>query len=277
MINALDHVTLVVRDLAAARERYTALLGRAPNWHGGGAGAEHLWFQLDNIALDILSPVGEGMSGAMTRAHLDANGDGIWGVAYQTPDLDALLTLLARRGIAATPAHPLVSKHVETRQSRTWRMATATIDGVLAFLIEQAPDAPVWPRSEPLAPSAVAGLDHAVIRTPAPERALATYGARLGLDLRLDRTAEEWGTRFLFFRLGDLTLEIVHALNEGVSAGPDKAWGLTWRTPDLDAAHARIAAANFNVSEIRAGRKPGTRVFTVRDGTCGVPTLMIGT
>jgi hypothetical protein len=29
------------------------------------------------------------------------------------------------------------------------------------------------------------------------------------------------------------------------------------------------------VSEIRAGRKPGTRVMTVRDGTCGVNTLLL--
>jgi hypothetical protein len=29
------------------------------------------------------------------------------------------------------------------------------------------------------------------------------------------------------------------------------------------------------VSEVRDGRKPGTRVFSVRDGTCGVPTLIL--
>jgi hypothetical protein len=36
-----------------------------------------------------------------------------------------------------------------------------------------------------------------------------------------------------------------------------------------------IRTAGFDVSELRDGRKPGTRVFTVRDGSCGVPTLMI--
>jgi hypothetical protein len=29
------------------------------------------------------------------------------------------------------------------------------------------------------------------------------------------------------------------------------------------------------VSEVRGGRKPGTRVVSVKDGTCGVPTLLI--
>ena len=35
---------------------------------------------------------------------------------------------------------------------------------------------------------------------------------------------------------------------------------------------ARIAAVQ---SEVRTGRKPGTRVMTVRSGTCGVPTLLV--
>jgi len=34
-------------------------------------------------------------------------------------------------------------------------------------------------------------------------------------------------------------------------------------------------AAGLDVAEVRLGRKPGTRVFTVRDKTCGVPTLVL--
>jgi hypothetical protein len=44
---------------------------------------------------------------------------------------------------------------------------------------------------------------------------------------------------------------------------------------DPEAARARMAAAGFDVSEVRAGRKPGTHVFTVRDAPAGVPTLML--
>ncbi|MGH6950206.1 MAG: hypothetical protein ACREH4_05005, partial [Vitreimonas sp.] len=57
--------------------------------------------------------------------------------------------------------------------------------------------------------------------------------------------------------------------------GRDRLWGLSWRVADADAARARLAAAGANVSDVRAGLKPGTRVFTVRDRTCGVATLMI--
>jgi hypothetical protein len=30
------------------------------------------------------------------------------------------------------------------------------------------------------------------------------------------------------------------------------------------------------VSDVRVGRKPGTRVFTVRERTCNVATIVIG-
>src|SRR5437867_3013847 len=51
--------------------------------------------------------------------------------------------------------------------------------------------------------------------------------------------------------------------------------GLCWRVADIDATHARRAQAGVDVSEVRTGRKPGTRVMTVRSGTCGVPTLLV--
>jgi hypothetical protein len=45
--------------------------------------------------------------------------------------------------------------------------------------------------------------------------------------------------------------------------------------PDADAARARLLDAGVDASEVRAGRRPGTRVLTVKSGTCGVPTLLI--
>ena len=114
-----------------------------------------------------------------------------------------------------------------------------------------------------------------VIRTPDPERAAALYGARLGLDMRLDRSNPTWGARLMFFRCGDLIVELAHDLRAGVSAGPDRLWGLSWRRTTPPAAIARLRGAGLDVSDTRPGRKPGTHVFTVRDGTCGVPTLML--
>ena len=138
------------------------------------------------------------------------------------------------------------------------------------------------PAAEPPSPftddeaACVSVLDHVVVRTPNPERAVAFYAGRLGLDLRLDRSKEKWGARLLFFRCGDLVVEIAHDLKKGVSDAPDQLWGLSWRVPDVARAHARLTAAGLAVTEPRDGRRPGSQVFSVNDRTEGVPTLVIG-
>ena len=48
---------------------------------------------------------------------------------------------------------------------------------------------------------------------PDPERTAALYGARLGLDMKLDRTIAALGTRFLFFRTGGLVFEVKAVLS----------------------------------------------------------------
>jgi catechol 2,3-dioxygenase-like lactoylglutathione lyase family enzyme len=107
------------------------------------------------------------------------------------------------------------------------------------------------------------------------DRAVANFGGRLSLDLRLDRSNEAWGVRQLFFKAGDAVIEFGASLKAPASDGPDSFGGLAWRVPDPVAAQAAMAAAGFNVSEVRARRKPGTHVITVRDAPAGVPTLML--
>ena len=58
-------------------------------------------------------------------------------------------------------------------------------------------------------------------------------------------------------------------------ADRDRLWGLSWRVRDAEASRERLLALDFDVSEVRDGRKPGTRVFSIRDGTHGVPTLVL--
>jgi catechol 2,3-dioxygenase-like lactoylglutathione lyase family enzyme len=113
-----------------------------------------------------------------------------------------------------------------------------------------------------------------VISTADPEGAAALYGARLGLDMALDRSHPDWG-RLMFFRCGDLIVEVTHKPGKAAETAPDRLRGICWRVADIDATHARLVADGLDVSEIRTGRKPGTRVMTVRKGTCGVPTLLV--
>ena len=84
----------------------------------------------------------------------------------------------------------------------------------------------------------------------------------------------DWG-RLMFFRCGDLIVEVAHRPGKEADAAQDRLRGMCWRVADIDATHARLAAGGVDVSEVRTGRKPGTRVMTVRNGTCGVPTLLV--
>ena len=155
------------------------------------------------------------------------------------------------------------------------RAATEATRGVRLFFMERDKERPLSVRTTP---GAITAMDHVVVSTPDPERAAALYGARLGLDMALDRSHPDWG-RLMFFRCGDLIVEVTH--RPAKSADPprdvrhDRLSGICWRVADIDAIHARLTQAGVDVSDVRTGRKPGTRVMTVRSGTCGVPTLLV--
>jgi catechol 2,3-dioxygenase-like lactoylglutathione lyase family enzyme len=185
-------------------------------------------------------------------------------MVFATESLDKAARLLERRAVPV--AH---------NGERLVLSAEATHGVPIAFVERQQAPAPSSLAKSAEAAS-ISALDHVVVRTPNPERAIAFYAGRLGLDLRLDRSNPGWGSRLLFFRCGDLVVEVAHDLGKGVSDGPDELWGLSWRTSDVAQAHKRLVAAGVEVSEPRAGRRPGTQVFTVKSHTANVPTIVIG-
>jgi catechol 2,3-dioxygenase-like lactoylglutathione lyase family enzyme len=190
--------------------------------------------------------------------------DALSSMVFATSDLDKAAQLLERRAVPS-----------ERRGDRLVLPRGAT-HGVPVELCERKDRATVSPLAGSDEAASISALDHIVVRTPNPERAIAFYAGRLGLDLRLDRSNPDWGSRLLFFRCGDLVVEIAHDLKKGVSDRPDHLWGLSWRTPDIAKANARLKAAGIDVSEPRDGRRPGSQVFTVKNHTEGVPTLVIG-
>jgi catechol 2,3-dioxygenase-like lactoylglutathione lyase family enzyme len=260
VISRIDHLTIAVRDADVAADAYRRLLGREPQIQDG-MGSRRVWFRFPNLALEVLGPFGEGVSGDRLRKRLETAGEGLWLMCFRVDDLEGAVQLLNRRGL------PMESLEA----TRPAAMGSAA--GIAVTLVTPRED----PMSAPVGPeaSAVAALDHVVVHTPNPDRALAIYGAKLGLDLRLDRENPQWGARQMFFRCGDAVIEIGASLKAPMSDAPDSFGGLAWRVTDPEAARARMAAAGFDVSELRTGRKPGTKVFTVRDAPGGVPTLML--
>jgi catechol 2,3-dioxygenase-like lactoylglutathione lyase family enzyme len=281
LISAVDHVPVVVADLDVAVAAYSTLLGRTPNWRGRLEGARHAWFQLPNIALDIIAADGEGPGAAAIRARLAKYGEGPAAIAWRTPDLDETVRRLGRRAIQFGATGVTRSLDEDGRE-RTWRYAEArqsTTRGLMMMWIEQAPDAARWPVSPPVTDqaAAVSSIDHIVVRTANADGCVALYGGRLGLDLRLDRANAAWNAHQLFFACNDMVIEAGAAITpDPARAGErDTLGGLAWRVSDPHAARARLAAAGIDVSEVRKGRKPGTEVFTIRSGVPGAPYLML--
>jgi catechol 2,3-dioxygenase-like lactoylglutathione lyase family enzyme len=277
----LDHVILAVRDLASAERSYARLLGRTPSWRGEhpALGTENALFRLGEAYLELLAPAEGG--GDWLHRRLDEKGEGLVGFALATDDADACAKALAERGLhPAAPAKGL-GRDRESGAFREWRnvmLPPEETRGVLVFGIEHRSAPELLPEVPPAgkAEAAVHGIDHVVVHSADAEATRALYGERLGLRLALDKSFPQWGARLLFFRVGRITVEVAARLAAAPDAtAPDRAWGISWRVADADAARARLAEAGFDVSEVRTGRRPGTRVFSVRGDPCGVATLML--
>jgi catechol 2,3-dioxygenase-like lactoylglutathione lyase family enzyme len=259
-ILGLDHITLVVEALDAAVASYEVLFDQACTARGEAAGLAWARFALSNTALVLVAPRGEPSALARHVAHRPDGAQAALGaLGFAVADPDGAARLLRRRGLpAAGPALP-------------WLDGAATPllpDAARGLHLLLAPPGP--------AAAAATRLDHVVIRSGDPERTIALLAGRVGLELRLERSNPAWGQRLLFFRCGDLVVEVSHDLAGGITDAPDRLWGLTWGVADVGATHARLTAAAVPVSPLRVGRKPGTRLFTIRDHAAEVPTAFIG-
>jgi catechol 2,3-dioxygenase-like lactoylglutathione lyase family enzyme len=274
VITGLDHIVVLVNDVKTGEAAYRTLLGREPAWRNSGDGADRVLFTLDNMTLELMSP--SGFSGAADRIRnvIRTSGEGLASICFATDDIAKMQRRLDRLALKPDPIADIESQDSVSGAQLAWkrtRAATELTRGVRMFFLELMSERP---RSAATTTSPVIGLDHIVITTEDPERAAALYGARLGLDMALDRTHQDWG-HLMFFRCGDLIVEVVKRPVAGGDATHDKLWGLSWRVADIDATRERLKDAGIESSEVRLGRKPGTRVMNVRSGTCGLQTLML--
>jgi catechol 2,3-dioxygenase-like lactoylglutathione lyase family enzyme len=274
MISGFDHVVVLANEIEAATTAYQTLFARAPSWRSSGEGAKRALFTLDNMTLELVAPDGDGVSGDLVRNVLAAQGEGLASICFRTNDIVKMHRRLDRLTLKPEPVSDAESRDEATGGLMSWkrtRTATDMTRGVRLFFLERANERPL---SAPTAAAPITAMDHVVIGTADPERTAALYGARLGLDMALDRSHPEWG-RLMFFRCGDVVVEVAHKPGKEDASAPDRLRGICWRVADVDATRARLIESGVDVSEARPGRKPGTRVMTVRNGTCGVPTLLV--
>lgn len=274
MITGLDHVVALVRDIGAAKTAYQTLLGRAPVWQNSGDGADRVLFTLENITIELMAPSGFSVTADRMRELLEDREGLLASLCFRVTDIGKWHRRLERVALRPDPVVEVESSDDITGAVLHWkrtRAATELTRGVRMFFLELAGERP---KSVAAGAAPIDALDHVVIATEESDRAAALYGARLGLDLALDRSHQDWG-QLMFFRCGDLIIEVVRRPVAGEDPLHDRLWGLSWRVADIEATRRRLMAAGLDVSEVRNGRKPGTRVMTVRTGTCGIQTILL--
>jgi catechol 2,3-dioxygenase-like lactoylglutathione lyase family enzyme len=265
-----------VRDLAAAEAAYAALLGLRPSWSAlpAGGGCVGSGFALANAHLELRAASGEGAEARGLRGWIAARGEGLCAVVLAGDDPLASARELGIQGLGAGGVPPPDGAGAASPFAAARRIPEAETRGIPVLVTGSASLAP---RATPTGAATVVALDHVVLASRDPDASRAVWGGTLGLRLALDRRFEARGLRILFFRLGGVTVEITGPLApEAGHPGPDAFFGAAWRVGAVDAARERLAAAGFDVSGVRAGHKPGTRVCTVRAGTHGVATLLVG-
>ena len=274
MITGLDHVVVLLSDIEAAASAYERLLGRAPAWRGESVGSQTVMFTLDNMTLELMAPAGASPTAERIRSVIKIWGEGLASICFRVGDIEKTWRRLDRVALKPEPVAEVEGRDTGSDRILRWkrtRVATELTRGVRMFFLQLAEERPLSPVT---AAAPILALDHVVVSTEDPERAAALYGARLGIEMALDRSHQDWG-QLMFFRCGDLIVEVVKRPVAGADQTHDKLWGLSWRVADIDATRARLLASGIDVSEARAGRRPGTRVISVRDGACGIHTLLL--
>lgn len=276
MSATIDHIIIAVTDLPAASAEYAALLGRSPSWQGSHPdyGTANTLFKLSNTYIELLAPCGEGLATGQINAVLDGRDARLGGLVFGTTDADAFIAHARAQGLAASDPVPGHGVDANTGARRSWRNIfwdAAAARGVFSFCIEHESGSSL-PEAVATGQGAITAVDHVVVRTQSVEAAKQFYGEQLGVRLALEQHVPEWGGTQLFFRASSMSIEVIAS---DKAPERDELWGLALKTQDIDATHARLMSSGIEVSEVRDGRKPGTRVCTAKSHTLGVPTLLI--
>ncbi|PWD45124.1 hypothetical protein ACN93_00525 [Gordonia paraffinivorans] len=247
-------VELACPNTADTARAHAVLLGLPDGSSSGGASISVV---IGNTELRLRESAGADADG---DAAFDAEGDAAFDaehrVYFTVDDLAAARRLLIRRGFPVSDGQSDPGPVGETTP-----LGIAEASG-----------------SEPIPVGDITGMDHLVFAGDDRDRAVALFGGVFGLDFRLDQPIGD-AARQLFFRADDLIVEVVTGIRAADTPAPSAAaslWGVAWRAPDIEVTHARLSDAGLDVSEIRAGRKKGTRIFTVRERALGTRTVVIG-
>ena len=98
MINSIDHLIIVVKDLNTAAKNYQKVLGIDPVWKGEHKefGTKNTLFNFQNTYLELLAARGEGIGADLIKHTLKNNGEGLNGIVFGTSDMNQFRTTMQK-------------------------------------------------------------------------------------------------------------------------------------------------------------------------------------
>ncbi len=276
MINSIDHLIIVVKDLNTAAKNYQKVLGIDPVWKGEHKelGTANVLFNFKNTYLELLSSKGEGLGSSLVNDKLNKSGEGLAGIVFGTEDINKTRNLLIEKGFKIDIPSEGEGINSSNQAIRKWKnlfLPSELTRGIFSFIIEHTHGE--LPSTDPCSDAALNKLDHVVINTNDSDGFIDIYKDVFGTRLALDKVIEHWNSRILFFRTNKTTIEVIEKKDDKQTF--DSLWGLAWEVESIDKAHKRLVKEGVEVTDIKSGLKENTLVATIKSHTNNVPTLLI--
>ena len=180
MISGLDHVVVLIDDIAKGAANYEALLGCLPSWQYSGAGADRVLFTLDNVTVELVAPSGVGVAADHIRGVLKDSGEGLASLCFRTNDIGKMHRRLDRLALKPEPVAEVESSDSVSGRSLHWKRTRASSDvtrGVRLFFLELDGERP-RSKGSPMRLSSGSTMSWSRPRTPSvPRRCMARGSA----------------------------------------------------------------------------------------------------
>jgi catechol 2,3-dioxygenase-like lactoylglutathione lyase family enzyme/predicted enzyme related to lactoylglutathione lyase len=275
MISTLDHLIIVVKDLAEAEKDYTKIFGMSPVWRGEHKelGTINSIFNLENTYFELLASKGAGLGADLVNSALEQDGEGLTGIAFGTDNLKDAHASIKSAGYGIGEISNGEGSNSDNVNIRRWQnlfLPPELTRGLFSFVIEHTDGE--LPSSN-YQTSSISKLDHVVINTNDADGLISVYQDVFKIRLALDKVIEHWKKRMLFFRLNKTTIEVIESKDDQPAS--DQLWGLAWEVKNIEDTYQRLIEEGVDVTPVQKGIKENTFVATIKSHTHDVPTLLI--
>ena len=273
MLIRVQNIFLATKNIEETSQKFSIFFRRKPNFIGQSRklGIDIISFGLNKTNICLISPKNSGIWSEKLNNFLKNKGEGIFGINFFSNDFNNDYNNFVKN-------HLKVSGKIESSfegnndieiKFSFFNILDKTIES-LNILVSSKID---FQDNKSSLKNNVSKVNQLVIQTKDPDTIKEIFEGKLSIRLALDKTFKKWAGRMLFFRLGGVTLEVI----EGKDIKQNSEYfGIGWHADNYNKCYDDLINDGFRLSEIRAGRKEGTLVSTLKEPILNIPTILIG-